>query len=119
MLTGEREKPPSQRKVLKPSAIREDEEETDDGSMREAALACLVNLAIDDAESSRYVIAHGLDPVMRAAERGSELALDLLQIVGPYKYVLCTACGERNEGGRRCVKCGRKIAFEAVVGKRV
>ena len=41
-------------------------------------------------------------------------AVDLLQVIGPYNYILCTNCGSREPGGDRCSLCGYRIKFEAV-----
>ena len=45
-----------------------------------------------------------------SAKTSSEIALQILQLIGPHNWILCTTCGTRNAGGER--QCGHKIKFE-------
>ena len=39
------------------------------------------------------------------------LATSLLQILGPYNWVICVNCGKKSFGGSTCVDCGHSVAF--------
>ena len=79
----------------------------------EPAIELLIDLAKGEAQMCRAIIKTGIDDLIQMAEdTGNELVLDLLTILGPYKWVLCEKCGERNNTGGRCVKCGAKIRFK-------
>ena len=42
----------------------------------------------------------------------ASLAADVLQLIGPYNYIVCKGCKTKNQGGTTCVECGHAIAFE-------
>jgi hypothetical protein len=39
------------------------------------------------------------------------LATSLLQIVGPYNWVVCQNCTQKNYGGSTCSSCGHSVSF--------
>jgi len=83
---------------------------------QEAAIELLIDLARGEERMCREIVKHGIDDLLKIAEEGkstcSDLVLDLLTILGPYKWVLCEKCGERNETGGRCLRCGGKLRFK-------
>jgi hypothetical protein len=50
-------------------------------------------------------------PWQVSTKSNSAVALDLLQMIGPHNWILCSNCGTRNEGGTRCFHCAHSIAF--------
>ena len=50
----------------------------------------------------------------RAGKSCASMAIDLLSLIGPYNYILCTNCGSRETGGSVCSQCAHKIRFEAI-----
>jgi hypothetical protein len=50
-------------------------------------------------------------PWKQSTATNHALALELLQLVGPYNYVLCTNCGTRQDGGTTCAQCAHPIDF--------
>ncbi len=78
----------------------------------EASIELLIELARGEEKMCRSIVQHGIDDLIKIAEdTGNELVLDLLTLLGPYKWVLCEKCGKRNNTGGRCVECGSKIRF--------
>ncbi|CAM9414363.1 unnamed protein product [Discosporangium mesarthrocarpum] len=55
-----------------------------------------------------------LDVAMKGDSRVtcSALATSLLQTLGPFNYVVCDNCGERESGGTTCSQCGHGISFQ-------
>jgi hypothetical protein len=37
------------------------------------------------------------------------LATSILQLIGPYNYIVCAKCGSKNKGGSQCSTCGKKL----------
>jgi hypothetical protein len=104
-----------------------------DPEVLEASLAVLTNLCIDHERNCRKLLMSGIDTLIQIAEAGggatakpedqdgqrygstnSSLAADLLQLIGPFNYILCGngKCGHRNAGGTTCEECGYPISFE-------
>jgi hypothetical protein len=104
-----------------------------DPEVLEASLAVLLNLCIDHERNCRKLLMSGIDTLIQIAEAGagasekpedqdgqrygstnSSLAADLLQLVGPFNFILCGngECGHRNAGGTTCEMCGYPISFE-------
>ena len=110
-----------------------------DPEILEAALSTILNVVVDHGPNCRRLLAAGLDTLIELAEAGDAtaklaskkpassvggddefaygetngaLASDLLQIIGPYNYIVCANCGHRNEGGVTCVMCGHAISFD-------
>jgi hypothetical protein len=100
----------------------------DEPEIMEASLAALVNVCIDHEKNSRRILAKGLDILIEIAETAvvkgkpnqgpaegktnGVLAQDLLQIIGPYNFVVCANCKHRNAGGSTCETCGHAISFD-------
>ena len=115
-----------------------------DPELLEAALSTLVNVCVDHGPNCRRLLVQGLDMLVELAEAGAAardrsqqheqkrggddeseygetngaLASDLLQIVGPFNYIVCANCGHRNESGTTCVLCGHAIAFDMAEAKQ-
>jgi len=107
-----------------------------DPEILEAALSTILNIVIDHGPNCRRLLAAGLDTLIELAEAGNAtaqlakktavggddefeygetngaLASDLLQLIGPYNYIVCANCKHRNEGGTTCVMCGHAISFD-------
>ena len=105
--------------------------------IQEAALGILAITIIEHEKNCRRVLRTGLDtlihlaevtlpkqPGMKVLDEGEEvkpwhmlstgnsnIALDLLQMIGPHNWILCSNCGTRNDGGTRCFHCAHKISF--------
>jgi hypothetical protein len=52
-----------------------------------------------------------LSGVRDAQKTNKALATSLLQILGPYNWVVCENCGHKNFGGANCTQCGHAVAF--------
>ena len=50
-------------------------------------------------------------PWKEATAANSSLAVELLQMIGPYNYNLCKNCGTRQSGGTTCAQCAHPISF--------
>ena len=112
----------------------------------ESGLTALVNLAVDHEKNCRMLLKEGLDILIEVAESyekeleiseggGEEkkvgikaekleamksnaaLATSLLQLIGPYNYLMCSNCGKQQLSGSSCEHCGRSISF-AVDGSK-
>lgn len=46
-----------------------------------------------------------------AQKTNQALATSLLQIVGPYNWVVCQNCSQKNFGGATCSTCGHTVSF--------
>ena len=105
--------------------------------IQEAALGVLAITIIEHEKNCRRVLRTGLDTLIHLAEvtlpkqpgmkvldeseevkpwhmlstGNSNIALDLLQMIGPHNWILCSNCGTRNDGGTRCYNCARSISF--------
>ena len=82
----------------------------------------LVELAEAGAAAHDLSLQHkkerGGDDEREYGETNGALASDLLQIVGPFNYIICANCGHRNESGTTCVLCGHAIAFDMAEAKQ-
>jgi hypothetical protein len=66
--------------------------------------------AMGDAEVARAK-ARRAGAVNDATATNQALATSLLQIVGPYNWVICANCSQKSFGGSTCKTCGRAISF--------
>ena len=46
-----------------------------------------------------------------ARQANAGLAVELLQLVGPFNWIECANCGNREPGGRFCASCGHRTGF--------
>ncbi|GMI08806.1 hypothetical protein TrVE_jg6426 [Triparma verrucosa] len=101
----------------------------------ESGLTALVNLVVDHEKNCRMLLKEGLDVLIGIAEgyeqeqqdagdsslinaerkegmkNNAALATSLLQLVGPYNYLVCSNCGKQQLSGTSCEACGRSISF--------
>jgi len=40
------------------------------------------------------------------------LATSILQLIGPYNYVVCSKCGSKEKSGTMCSRCGKKLKLD-------
>merc|ERR1711865_351289 len=106
-----------------------------DPEVMESALSALVNTCIDHEKNCRRVLMQGLDVLVSIADTAqsdtakqkgrdqdgdkygstnASLAADILQLIGPFNYIVCKSCQTQNQGGTTCEQCGHGIAFEVV-----
>ena len=113
----------------------------------ESGLTALVNLVVDHEKNCRMLLKEGLDILIEIAESyetelgladggGEEnrvgvkaerleamksnaaLATSLLQLIGPYNYLVCSNCGKQQLSGTSCEACGRSISFAVDAGNK-
>ena len=103
--------------------IRDNSARADKAQVLEAVLAALINLVIDHERNCRQVLKEGIDVLIGVAqdklqgrirnnssiEDNAGLARTILQIIGPYSFVLCSNCGHKQSSGFSCESCGHKI----------
>jgi hypothetical protein len=101
----------------------------------ERALTTLVNLVVDHEKNCRRLLKEGLEVLIEVAEayenvpeedlsggggketyvegikNNAALATSLLQMVGPYNFLVCSNCGMKQASGGNCASCGRAISF--------
>eukprot|EP00520_Triparma_pacifica_P008736 CAMPEP_0118651064 /NCGR_PEP_ID=MMETSP0785-20121206/10589_1 /TAXON_ID=91992 /ORGANISM="Bolidomonas pacifica, Strain CCMP 1866" /LENGTH=2593 /DNA_ID=CAMNT_0006543497 /DNA_START=44 /DNA_END=7822 /DNA_ORIENTATION=+ len=101
----------------------------------ESALTTLVNLVVDHEKNCRMLLKEGLDVLIDVAEsyekvpeeqmeggggletylegvkNNAALATSLLQMIGPYNFLVCSNCGMKQASGGNCASCGRAISF--------
>ncbi|GMI11415.1 hypothetical protein TrLO_g5165 [Triparma laevis f. longispina] len=99
----------------------------------ESGLTALVNLVVDHEKNCRMLLKEGLDVLIGIVEgydleleigdgdgkaerregmkNNAALATSLLQLVGPYNYLVCSNCGKQQLSGTSCEACGRSISF--------
>jgi len=101
----------------------------------ESALTTLVNLVVDHEKNCRRLLKEGLEVLIEVAEayenvpeedlsggggketyvegikNNAALATSLLQMVGPYNFLVCSNCGMKQASGGNCASCGRAISF--------
>eukprot|EP00941_MAST-03F_sp_MAST-3F-sp1_P002002 g2002.t1 len=92
------------KKILK--CVRENDE------IAEAAVMALITACSGHEKNCRRLIVSGLHDLIEISESEAyikPLVLDLLKIIGPYRYILCTKCGWRNSQGKHCQKCSAEL----------
>ena len=107
----------------------------------ESALTTLVNLVVDHEKNCRMLLKEGLEVLIEVAEsyeqipeeeigggggketyvegvkNNAALATSLLQMVGPYNFLVCSNCGMKQASGGNCASCGRAISFAVDMSK--
>jgi hypothetical protein len=105
----------------------------------ESCLGCAVNALVGHERNARKLLVTGLDHILDLAEGKSgarnayrmqsshlipvfvsesisALAKNILEMLGPYNYVVCRNCGKKqNLTGNNCILCGRVLLVESSV----
>jgi HEAT repeat protein len=103
----------------------------------ESCLGCAVNALVNHERNARRLLVAGLDHILDLAEGKSAarnayriqsshlipvfasesipaLAKNILEMLGPYNYVVCRNCGKKQQlSGNNCILCGRILLMDS------
>jgi len=79
----------------------------------EASLGFLFALCSNHEKNSRRTIQRGLKTLLLMANESDdalrELVVHLLEVMGPYSWIVCSNCKSKEKGGSCCSKCGHTL----------